>query len=402
MNKGATYSLEVLEKIGVPLMESLIAPVKGQESHADMAVQIAQDAQNMASLLARSVATSIDLSTVTEIEELGENSDALRVALAGLAAPLVADLYRANGAVPDEKQTERITSALKSVMSFSKNFTPGIDEISRLGALKASGEVADKYQISVQYMQALTPVVNVVSDADALGEIAKRLTQCASEIRRNIHPDANDAEASRVEMGALRALGVIYAACHKEISGDQKAVWEAFNLRSTVLSTLTRSMVLGEDSSTDTSSAAGVVTPTAPPVAPIVEPPPVIKDIKPVEDAQPPIPSAENKAAPETPTPPSPPEADTPEPAAEPPPAQKTAGNPMAVFAKKDAGEENSTPTPETPPPPPEADTPEPPPAAEPPEAEPAADPPPDAENKSSDSGNPMSFFSSKPKDSEE
>ena len=351
MNKRATYLLAVLEKIGVPLMDSVITPLKGQERHSDMAVQIAQDAENIASLLARTVATSINLSTQTKIEELGENSDALRVALAGVAAPLIADLYRAQGAVPDEVQTARVANMLKNVMTFAENFTPGIDEIARLSSLQATGEAVDKHQISVQYMQAFTPVVSAVRDPDAARAIGQRLTEKAREMREQIFPQAGEAEASRVELGMLRALAELYAACYKDKAGDQTATDEAFALRSTVLLTLTHAIVTGESVQGQNQSAGEVIP--APAAAPESTPPPAVQAPPPpvevpppqVEETPPPAPTPAEEPLPQELPPAAPPPTETPTvPPAEPPPAPPAEtppakdsgnGNPMSFFASK-------------------------------------------------------------------
>lgn len=428
MDQRATYLLQILEAIGAPLMGAITDVSGGAENTQG-------EAQSMAALLAKTVEASIELGNIMDINPTEAQDDTLRVALAGLAGPLVAGQYAKRGQVPESPDLKKITSALQAVLTFSDNFTPTPETVERLKNLEASGQTVDTYQTQIQYMQAFIPVVEAIAafpfgqaEAKLIMDVSDRLVKRSVELREALLPGVGDeATQKRAELGLLKALALLYSACHraeteKVTSTDIEAqgsalsidpVWKAFDMRAAMLEALAANMVPGGAESSGGSSKAPAVPASA--AAPATPPPATPPAQPPTETPQAATPPAE--APPAQPPPKEPPAAQAPPaeaPATPPPPAQPPAqpqeqgANPMAMFAKPktDTGQAASPP-PATPPPaaPPAEAPPTSPPAAQPPPTEtpppatPPAQPPTeggegdqDGGNQGGD-GNPMSFF---------
>lgn len=413
MDQRATYLVQILEAIGAPLMSAI------SQSGAQDADNPQADAQAMAALLAKTVEASIELGNIMDINPAEAQDDTLRVALAGLAGPLVAGQYAARSRMPESPELKKITSALQAVLTFSDNFTPTPDTVERLKNLQASGQVVDTYQTQIQYMQAFIPVIEVVAafpfgqaEAKLIMDVSDRLVKRAVELRETLLPGVGDeATQKRAELALLRALALLYSACHRaeteKVTGmDADAqttalsidpVWKAFDIRAAMLEALAAKMVpanpgsgqAGGNKAPDVQAApveavAPPVAPAAPPeTAPAATPPPQTPPPQPVEP------------------PPAPPTTEAPPPPVQPqnPDTAQGQGNPMAMFAKPKTEEA------QTPPPAPPQDTPVAPPPAAPTESPPQAPvTPPPAEDsgeqqgeqqggQQGQGGSPMSFF---------
>ena len=340
MNHRADYLLQVLEKIGSPLLASVI------EVNARMHnTQLTAEAQKIAELLARTVQTGIDLGYALDLGPSGQITDSLRLAMTGLAAPLIAGSFRNNGKTPTDTDIKKIITAMQAVLSFAENFSADSDHSDRLKNLNPGDGASDAAQNYLRNVYAFVPVVNVVGaysfgqpEQKLIMDIASRLTATARQIANARGKDA--------DVHILNALAQIYAACHQAETAHimglseqdrQKAVppldpvWKNFDLRVAMLEAL----------------AGGIITTSA------------ATDVAPVMPQQNPPPAAA-------------------------PPAQG-AVNPLSMFAKKPDGAA-----------PPQA--PQQPPAA--PPQQPQTPPPPTEPPPSG--GNPMSFFKGPPKKTDE
>jgi hypothetical protein len=430
MDQRAQYLIQILEKIGSPLMISILEGMPANEPG-----NIQREAQKIAELLGKTVQTSIELGRIIDISAMGEKGDSMRLALAAIASPLVASLFRRNGTTPDETALKKTIAALESVLSFSENFAPDPENTARLKDLEAHGQSADKYQVYIQYMNAFIPALNAISsftfgqnEQKLVMDVSSRLSSRASDIRKNIFGHVDPALEKSVDLAILKALAEIYSACHlaeirriSKLSDEERMaagglslgpVWQLFEQRVAVLETLAENIVPADSksqASTGTGGGTGPAaikeTPTPPPAPPSTPPPapqPVVpsapaaaapppaskppaaapqifKSSKPATpvSASPPSQPAPVAAPVETPPPPPPVQSAPPAPASPPP-----AGNPMAAFVKKPVA-----PTPEQPPPAQAAPLPVQ--APTPPPAETA--PPVSQEPKPK--GNPMAFF---------
>lgn len=350
MDQRSNYLIQILDKIGAPLMGALTVVNASQEDQGD---DLSQTAQNMALLLSRTVQTSIDIGKSMDLGIDAEQADAIRVALAGLASPLIAEQYIQSGKIPDDNELKQIVTSLEAVLTFSDNFTPSAENVARLKELKAEGTTVDGPQSIVQFIQALTPAVNAIAafpfgqqETRLVQDVADRITNKAAELRENIWgAELPEDQEKPIELALVRSLASIYAACHKVeteklADGDGGTpsldpVWKSFETQAAMLETIANS-ILPDDGKTGTTTQKA---PPSPPPAKTIDPDTVVD------------------------TPPAPP-------AEEPKSEAPAQNNPMAGFAKpedkhKPEEEKSSEPQPEKP----------------------------KDENKDSGSANPMSFF---------
>lgn len=289
-DKKADYLLRILETIGAPLMTAITdAAPRGQDNPQN-------EAQTMAALLGKTVEASIELGQMMQIDPAQAQDDTLRVALAGLAGPLVAGEYAHRKRVPESPEIKKITNALQAVLTFSDNFTPTAQTVERLQNLEAKGQASDTYQTQIQYMQAFIPVVEAIAqfpfgqaEAKLIMDVSDRIIKKSIELREALLPNVDDEGVQKlVELGFVRALGQLYCACHKaeteKATGmDQDApnsvsidtVWKAFDIRTAMLEALAAKMVPAGAKSQSTAASGGgpSTTPTPPPTAPPVAPP---------------------------------------------------------------------------------------------------------------------------------
>lgn len=403
MTQQAHYLIQILEKIGNPLMTSIlrakpVAQANDQEVAADMA-----------SLLAKATQLSIELGNITELSKAGIDNDSVRVALAALAGPLVGEIFAAEGKIPDDNDLKKISSAFQAVLSFADNFTPSPESEARLSVLQANGMGVDTHQATIQYINAFTPVITAIAafsfgqpEQKIVMEVASKLVAKTADFNTSIFGKLSEDAHKQLDLVSIRTLAELYAACHKTetqrltgMSEEERAaqpqapggglsldtVWAAFDIRMAMLSAVAKSALPA-----NLADAAAQAPQTAP-VAPATPP---------VESA--PLPASPPPAQ-ETPPPPPASPAETP---------QQTQGqgsaNPMSMFAKKEDAAPAETPPPASPPPTQESPPATPPPAQEtppPPPVPPTQTPTENTEqNDSSDDrnsdggeGNPMSFF---------
>lgn len=308
MNQRAEYLLRVLEKIGTPLMTSIMrAPGRSaaEETH--------KDAQRMAELLAKTTQASIDMAQAIDLGAMPDGGDSVRVGLAALAGELVGAHYRQSGKAPGDNDLRKMTAAMQTVLSYSENFMPGADATARLNNLEPLGQGADPQQTSLQYIHAFVPVVGAATafpfgqpEQKLVMDIAGKLVQRAMEMREALFSSLDPAEQKRMELSLLGALAEIYAACHEaetarmmSLTEEQRtmggvgieSVWKAFYLRAGILEAMAREMVPGGGQGASSGGRAPAPAASAPLPPPPSTPP-----------AQPPMqPPAPPRSAPENP-----------------------------------------------------------------------------------------------------
>lgn len=368
MNQRAQYLIQILDKIGAPLLGAA-------ESSSDDT----ETAQIVASLLGKVVETSISMNQALDLNVTDAQDDSLQVALAALAGSLVADQYKQKGKIPEAGDLQRIQSAMSAVLTFGDNFTLSDDHVSRLEKLKADGGIVDAHQINIQYIDAFIPVINAVGafpfgqpEQKLIMDVSDRLVKRTAEMREILLPGLSGDDEKLAELAILRAVASVYAACHEaetqRLTGSAAdtpeavsitPVWAAFETRTAMLEAVVKNIV--------PEGAASTAAPT--PIPSIASP-------------------AETPAA----------------------PVEPVGGDPMAFFGSKPSGDSNATPA--TPPPietpsptteqPPAAPAlPETPPTAPetpPPPAAPQDPPPTDGGDSDGEDegGSPMSFFGKK------
>lgn len=379
MDQRSQYLIQILEKIGAPLLGAVADVSARQEKAAPTARnqdELARgDAQRVAELLAKAIQVSIDLGKSMDLASMPDQGESLRLALAAVAGDIVAGQYRTLARVPAEADIRRAITALEAVLTFSENFIPSPENIARLQEIKAQGVVADASQTIVQSMQAFLPVVNAIGafpfgqpEQKLIQDISERLLSVMYELTQKIFGNTlNETSRPFAELAILRSLAQIYADSHigemnrlmsmgEETRMQQPLtldpVWAAFDARVAMLEVLSLSLAAGEQGKAGGSGgkapAAPVQQVTTPPVTPVMPP------VTPIT----------------------------------PPPAQAAAppagANPMSMFAKPGGTQTAAPPTAPTMPP---AQPPAPPAESAPPSQQPPASSPP------SQGGGPMSFF---------
>lgn len=338
-----------MNKIGVPLVRA-IEMKKERVSESD-------DAQDVAKLLSRTVEMSVSLSQSLDLSGDEEQADSVRLSLAALSSPILADIYTGTQKVPDESDLKRISKIMESVLAFSDNFAPSQTHIARLQTFDGTPFYADETQNSLHIMRAMGPVFSALaefsfgqSETSLMQDIFERLHNDAKELVMQLVLEESDDKPKmrHIELMILNALSEIYAQCHTsqtaqliamQEQGEEEPnlgiddVWKAYDKRKALAMALVSSILpdMGDGGAGD-----GVVPTPVPAPQPEAQVPPVdIAPVPVVESNPQPVP----QAAPQTPAP-----------EVAPPPAVDSAnggvGAPMSFFKKPD----ENTPAPEVPP----------------------------------------------------
>ena len=396
MNNRARYYTTILEKVASPLLQAVMTRADSAETADPMA-----QAQTMAGLIAQAVKTSIAFGEIIDIGAMGEQTDSMRVALAGLASPLVANHFTKTGKPVEEGDIKTLTMAMQAALGFAENFTPTPENIARLATLEPSAAATDIPQIQAQYMRTLAPIIQAVQEfsfghqpGKLITDITAKLTTRAEHIAGELAGTEDELSHKRAALPVLAALATLYTNCHAaEVTRIQaldddaraalpkdgngfalKTLWDNYDLQFALLETLIGS-ILGDEVPEQAGQGTSTEAPT---------PPPVETPAAPTEGESSSNPMSMFAKKPEGDTPPpDAPEAPSPPPAeAAPSSDEPAAANPMSMFTKKPDADA---------PPPAEAETP----------AAPAETPPPtETEDTPPASGGegPMSFFTA-PKD---
>ena len=253
MDPKTDYILQMIEKIGGPLLASMsdVAARKDQP--------IETQAQKIAELLGSTVQMSIALGDIIDIGKISpEEAETLRVALAALAAPIVADQYRLLEKNPAQNQLQSIAGALETVMTFSDNFTLSPEAIERLKSLEGqSGPVHDTHQSLLMYLSGFVPVVDSIAaysfglpEKKMIQDVSNKISERAKALSSSI-AGADNADLQKSISGPIiKVLGTLYSACHTEEmktitamdDPDQKAIdgalaklWDRFDLKVSML-----------------------------------------------------------------------------------------------------------------------------------------------------------------------
>lgn len=371
------FLLQILDKIGVPLA-SAVEDVSARNK--DVQASDSEEAKMLAQLIGQTIQIILPLSGAIIQGTNEQEADAVRLTLAGIAAPLVGGIYRTQGRAPNENDIKRIVKAMEATLAFSDNFSPAIGQDNRLKMLGEDSFIFDAAQVDMCTLDVLVPVINAIgefsfgqSETKLLQDVSNKLIEKAAFIAKG-----GDKLA---ELSALKTLARLYAQCHKSETGrlsrggednrdtlSTDPVWKAFDSRLAMLGALLEMPPMQEStggssiapqatSPVSPVSGAAVATTTAP--AQMAQPQPAVPQIPPVQ-------ATLSSAPPQQP----PTQA-----------ATQAGGGPMSFF---------SGPAPAATTPPPQQPVVAPLPAQA--ESVPAANPPP------SGGGGPMSFFKAPPK----
>ena len=212
MTERSLLQIQILEKLGVPLITA---------AGGGMSAEGPQMAERLAALPGRAVQSALSLAKAMDIADSDPQADSVKLGLAALSSSLIAGHYRQTGKVPDDNDLKRLSGALETILSYSDSFLP---VAGRLQALEPNAYPADEHQIALQTINALAPVVNAVSafpfgrpERKLAQEVTERLVARAASLRKTLMPAGSDEGLNKIaELGLLRGLSVLYAACHDD------------------------------------------------------------------------------------------------------------------------------------------------------------------------------------------
>lgn len=280
MSKRPAFLVEVLDKIGAPLL----AAVEAARAPSATAETAAQDAQTLAVLLTRAVEVSVALSQNMDLRGAEEDADSVRLALAALSGGLIAESYRAARKLPDDGDVRRLVKALEAVLTFSDNFAPALSHIARLRALDGQTLPADPDQNVIYVIQAMVPVMAAIAEfpfgmeeTQMIRDVTSRLQERAAALTgAMLPPNTEMAPGKYVELMMLKSLAQIYAETHRSqtraliAAGQQDGagspavtldtLWRAFDLQLAMLDSLVGAVL-------PVSGSSGSGAPYAPPPA---------------------------------------------------------------------------------------------------------------------------------------
>lgn len=232
MDSRSSYRLQLMEKLGAPLLRALPAGMDGEKA-----------AETVAALVAKSVQASLVLSQSMKLSDEDGNIDSIRLSLAALAAPLLADSYQALGKIPDDAAIEKLGKGLEATLVFAENFNPAIEHAARLKSLHEPLPVIDSTQVALLTLNALVPCVQAVhafsygqNETTLIKEIAERLQKTATQLSdASVKGDDGDRAFGRLMV--MRALAEIYAGCHRRVLETHRGsdapslapVWQAYD-----------------------------------------------------------------------------------------------------------------------------------------------------------------------------
>ncbi len=249
MTNNPTFSVQLLEKIGAPLLASIEKTLAGGDEE--------QTATIMAQLLALSVQMSTSLYNALDIKEAEDQMDSTRLALAALSAPLIAQSFERQGQAPNEENIKRMCESLEAVLTFGENFTPAPEQKSRLHTIGHDEILFDDSQPMLMTIQAMVPVINAVEEfpfgqgrRKLVQDVAAKLQSLTDEMAKKNNTQ-NGASDRVQELVIFKTLASLYASCHRaetaRVSSDNNTdrdnvslapVWENFETKISMVEAL--------------------------------------------------------------------------------------------------------------------------------------------------------------------
>lgn len=290
MSQRTAFLLQVLEKIGAPLMAA-VAEISGRatpESGSE-ASSASREAERLATLLTKSVQVGVGLSTAIDSRDPAGREDSVRLTLTGLAAGLVSGQYRNTGKIPEDAEIKRLVTALEAVLTFADHFTPAPANTAGLASIDPLA--ADSAQSEIRYMACFIPVIVAVTGFSfgrqerlLLQEIAARLVEKSDVLKTSLGMKEDNAGAQSLPL--LASLARLYAQCHEEetrrIAAPEttagpsdsarslERIWGDFDRRAGMLEFLARQIVPGNTGKAESGTVAPPPVLAAVPVAPVM------------------------------------------------------------------------------------------------------------------------------------
>ncbi len=271
MDQRSSFLIQVLEKLASPLVAS-ISEVTVRQSLENAQNPIPADqslkneAQQLASLLTSTTQLSIALSSLMDMQSMSsDHADAVRVGLAGISSPLIANIYRQVGRYPNESDINRLTAAMGTVVTYANNFEAAAEAQVRLSNFDNDFAPLDADQQLLKYMFVLLPMLNSVltysfgqPDKKVIQEVTERLIRTVKASREKLFPNMEDVMVAKGELALLRVATLVYSQCHfaevaKIMSNSEAgrqgppptmdALWAAFDERMAMIDVLAETLM---------------------------------------------------------------------------------------------------------------------------------------------------------------
>lgn len=227
MQARHTYLLGIFEKLGTPLMAAVAEAIErdrmgAQHEGRRFSVSDAEEAERIAGLLKAAAEMGFGLSRQLDLRMNDPaDADGVRLTLATISAPLVANLYRVAGRLPSTDDIERTAAALQAVTMFADNYNAAADATVRMQQIDQDFAPADGPQVQLYLLHALMPVANAVctfsfgrAEKDLLQDVMERLIGTTQSLRGEILGSLSERDALRAEISLLRAVATIYSQVH--------------------------------------------------------------------------------------------------------------------------------------------------------------------------------------------
>lgn len=214
MDQRSAYFIQVLEKLGSPLI--LDSGLLSTPSDPDSENMLAQ-AEAVAGLLNGCIKTSLQLARVLNIHDDEGKADSIRLSLAAITSPMLAQLYKSsNGQALNDKNIEKLTASLETIMSFSESFGVSEDKTQALSEVRAKA-----LHPNLATLDATIPVVNAVasysfgrSDKKLFQDVVNRLSPYIEGLQENLGFDPQGDQSRKT--ACLRIIAKLYEAAHMD------------------------------------------------------------------------------------------------------------------------------------------------------------------------------------------
>lgn len=221
MTPRHSYILTIFEKLGAPLLAAA-AESSERDRLSGVAVTDDAEAERMAELLKATAEMGFSLSHQMDLRMVDDAAaDGVRLSLATVAAPLIANLYRVNGRVPSTHDIERMLGAMQTVTLFADNYDAAADANIRLQNIDQDFIPADPAQIQLMVLHALMPAMNAVctfsfgqNEKIMLQDVTERLSAAATNVRDSLFSDFSERDSMRAHLALVRAAAALYSQIH--------------------------------------------------------------------------------------------------------------------------------------------------------------------------------------------
>lgn len=223
-----TYLMNVYEKLGTPLLSAAVEAIERdalmarQQGQIPPAVSDTAEAERIAALLKSSAELGFALSRQIDVRMLDPAAtDGVRLTLASIVAPLIANLYRVNGRTPTTPEIDRMVAAMQAVTMFSDHYNAAADASARMQTVEYDFAPADSAQMQLTLLNAFMPAVNAVCtfsfgqpEKTLLQDVITRLTTTAQKIRIDLFTGLSERDSLRAEISIVRAAANLYSQAH--------------------------------------------------------------------------------------------------------------------------------------------------------------------------------------------